>query len=58
MGFDRYMAVNALKMSRLSPEHAIECLLTNPDGLFRFIEQKNQEKQKREMEKVLRSSSK
>ena len=54
MGFDRYMAVNALKMSRLSLEHAIECLLTNPDGLFRFIEQKNQEKQKREMEKVLR----
>lgn len=48
------MAVNALKMSRFSPEHAVDCLLTNPDGLFKFIEQKNQEKLKKEMEKVLR----
>jgi len=48
------MAVNALKMNRFNFDHALECLLTNPDGLFRFIEQKNQEKLKKEMEKVLR----
>lgn len=41
LGFDEYMAVNALKMTNFNYKQAIECLLTNPTGLFEYMEVKN-----------------
>lgn len=59
LGFDSYMASHALRMCHFNTEQAIETMLTNQDGLLKFIEKEQLKKfkiEQAEMEKALQMS--